>query len=147
MMLATTPLPARRRPLSFAIGTGPACLPAQPNQTAIGDLLDLSPFAQRIGLALPVLITRAAWFDSCAWTPADGHQQIPQDVALRIRGLLESLITAARGARGNIIDFPHQRIPRDGVSRRPETTTLVAERVGRDHVQIVIALVRELIAV
>lgn len=113
--------------------------------TADGLLFDLSPIARELGLQLPVYITRAAWSDACAWCPADDRRQRPQDLGIRVRNVLESLTTAVRGARGSIVEFAHDRIPRDGFSRRPERVTLVAECAGRDCPTITISLRHELV--
>lgn len=107
-----------------------------------GVLVDISELAREYGITYPVAITRAAWEDTCDWTPADDarkHTGTGQSPAGRIWDVLTMFKHAARHG-GTEILFQVLRIPREGTGTRPKLATLKALCGPGDNAEPVITI-------
>jgi len=95
-----------------------------------GDMIDITIRAAEAGITVPVVVSKAAWWECVEWTEGDSERKgiagQTQDERLAdfIRILRYELMAAARRVRGNTFNFKLDRVPRDGDSTDPSTVEL-----------------------
>lgn len=111
---------------------------------AAGDLVDVTTTAREAGIRYPVALTRAAWLDCVAWTPADTQRTgVPQDEPGRLWDVLTMLRHAIlRNPRGDRVTVTLVRVPRHGRNPTPQKVRLHAVCGPGDRAEPVITLMQ-----
>lgn len=91
-----------------------------------GHLFDVSEVATEVGFPWPVALTAAVWCDCVSWVDEDSRAQIPQDYQGRLWNVLYMayLVMQKAAVPKDCITFTLLRVPRDGVSRGPQSVAL-----------------------
>lgn len=91
-----------------------------------GYLFDVSDVAKEVGFQWPVALTAAVWCDCVSWSDGDSRAQIPQDHMGRLRDVLYMAYLVIRKASipKDRVTFSFFRVPRDGVSQKPDEVVL-----------------------
>lgn len=97
-------------------------------QQAIDDgyLIDVTDSFKGLGFKVPIAITLAVWKDSVVWDYAeDSERQTLQTIDYRMNQLAwAARQCATHHYRDEMALFPLDRVPRDGVSTKPERVML-----------------------